>query len=310
MKFSSDLINRRGFLKASASFAALTSVSGCFTLSSEPTWADIDRLQLENDLVTREDYLNYLKDGDTRSLAALKRLDRVVDKVLKEVTSTIVTDPNKPAIWYIYNMGIIVKTVTKTFSIDLVHRRASEFAPILDFALITHNHSDHWQRPFYTAMNNKYRKTVVSNFLDNYGVKNWRENGGFTRAAKTFTFGDVTVKTGLCDHNAYLADFTTFFEIHIGEFTLCHSGDCGNPAKLKFTKKPDLWMVHPYCGMDVVKASTGLIHPKKVLIGHIEELTHSKSQWRWSYGSGMKVKENFEAAGIGAEFSLWGDRVM
>jgi hypothetical protein len=159
-------------------------------------------------------------------------------------------------------------------------------------------------------MNNKYRKTVVSNFLDNYGVKNWRENGGFTRAAKTFTFGDVIVKTGLCDHNAYLADFTTFYEIHIGEFTLCHSGDCGNPAKLKFTKKPDLWMVHPYCGMDVVKASTGRIHPKKVLIGHIEELTHSKSQWRWSYGSGMKVKENLEAAGIGAEFSLWGGRVM
>jgi hypothetical protein len=307
MKFSSNLINRRGFLKAGVSFAAFTSTSNCFTLSPEPSWAAIDRLQLENDLVSREDYLNYLKDGDTRSLAALKRLDRVVDKVFKEVTSTAVTDPNKPAIWYVYNMGIIVKTTTKTFSIDLVHRRASEFAPILDFALITHNHGDHWQSSFYTTMSDK---TVVSNFLDNYGVKNWRENGGFTRAAKTFTFGDVTVKTGLCDHNAYLVDFTTFFEIHIGEFTLCHSGDCGNPAKLKFTKRPDLWMVHPYCGLDVVKASTELIHPKKVLIGHIEELTHPKNQWRWSYGSGMKVKENLEADGIGAKFSLWGDRVM
>jgi hypothetical protein len=157
---------------------------------------------------------------------------------------------------------------------------------------------------------NKAGKTVVSNFLDNFGVKDWIINGGFTRAEKTFTFGDVSVKTRQCDHNKYLVNFTTFYEIHIGDFTLCHTGDCSNHEKLKFSRKPDLWVVHPYCGMDTVKASVEAVHPKKVLVGHIEELAHPKNMWRWSYSDGLKVKSNLESAGFAAVFPLWGDRVM
>lgn len=302
-------MDRRSFVKAGISFAALGAATGCVSFAPDCSTRDLAVLQQENDLVSREDYIKYLKDGDTRSFAALKRLDAAFDKVLREVRSAEAVAPGKPRIWYLYNMGVVVKSATKVFSIDLVHPRAAELAPLLDFALITHNHSDHWTRPFYSAMNSS-GKTVVSNFLDNYGAKNWRMNGGFTRAAKTFIFGDVTVKTGLCDHNAYLADFTTFYEIHMGEFTLCHTGDCSDSSKLKFSRKPDLWVVHPYCGMDPVKASVGTVHPGKVLVGHIEELTHSKKQWRWSYSDGMKVKANLENAGVEAVLPLWGDRVM
>ena len=58
-----------------------------------------------------------------------------------------------PAVWSVYNMGYIVKTRRSLFSIDLVHRRDAEFAPLLDFALITHNHGDHWRKGFYGAVN-------------------------------------------------------------------------------------------------------------------------------------------------------------
>jgi hypothetical protein len=62
--------------------------------------------------------------------------------------------------------------------------------------------------------------------------------------------------------------------------------------------------------MDVVQASKRAVHPKKVLVGHIEELGHPKNMWRWSYKDGLKVKSNLEAAGFAAVFPLWGDRVM
>ena len=270
---------------------------------------DYAKLQKENDLVLREDYIKYLNDGDARSFDALERLDKAFEKVLREVRETEVADSGRPAVWYLYNMGIVVKSADRTFAIDLVHPRAAELVPFLDFALITHNHGDHWTKPFYNAMN-KARKTVVSNFLDNFGVKDWIINGGFTRAEKTFTFGDVSVKTRQCDHNKYLVNFTTFYEIHIGDFTLCHTGDCSDFAKLKLSRTPDLWVVHPYCGMDVVQASERAVHPKKVLVGHIEELSHPKNMWRWSYKDGLKVKSNLEAAGFAAVFPLWGDRVM
>ena len=87
------------------------------------------------------------------------------EKVMREVKATVVTR-DVPAVWSVYNMGYIVKTRESLFSIDLNHRRGTEFAPILDFALVTHNHGDHWRKDFYKAMA-KRGKAVFSNFLDN-----------------------------------------------------------------------------------------------------------------------------------------------
>lgn len=106
------------------------------------------------------------------------------------------------------------------FSIDLHHRRAEDFAPFLDFALITHNHGDHYTERFKEAMDRVQRKPEVNNLFSNYGVKD-RSLGGYTRAKrKVLQYGDVKVVTGLCDHNSHLIDNTTTFEIHIGGFAL------------------------------------------------------------------------------------------
>ena len=298
-------IDRRTFLETGACFAASGALLADCGGKEDGLY---DSLQNEIDLVSHVDYVGYLGDGNVRSLAALKRLDGVFDSVLSQVRSTKVSDPDRPAVWYVYNMGIVVKTVERTFSIDLVHRRAAEFAPFLDFALITHNHDDHWRHGFYDAMNSA-GKTVVSNFLDNYGVRGKKGIGGFTRAAKTFTLGDVAVKTGLTDHNAYLADFTSFFEVHVGKFTIFHSGDCSNSSKLVFTRRPDLWIVHPYCGMDVPKAAAESVKPERVVIAHLQELGHAKDRWRWTYADGMKVKTGLAEAGIDSVMPVWGERI-
>lgn len=304
-------MTRGEFLKATGSiaiFAAAGDVLGSETVIGAK--ADYAALQAEIDEVTPQDFKAYL-DGewDWFGLArktALQRLDDAFDKVLMEVKATGVTD--KPAIWLVYNMGVIVKTKETCFSIDLKHRRAPEIAPLLDFALITHNHGDHFTEGFYKAMNGA-GKTVISNFKDNYGTKDWKKTGGYTRTAKTFRVKDVEIRTSLTDHNGYLVDFTTVFEVHVGKYTIYHSGDCSNVAKLNPTRRPDLWIVHPYCGM---KSESGVekMKPQLTVMAHLNELGHARDRWRWTWTDGLKAKARVEETGGAAIVPIWGERIF
>ena len=180
---------------------------------------------------------------------------------------------------------------------------------MLDFALITHNHSDHYTERFKVAMDREQHKPVVNNFFDNYGVRD-RKLGGYTRAkTKTFVYGDVKVITGLCDHNDYLIDYTTPFEVQIGSFTLYHSGDCSSPAKLHVSRQPDIWVFHPRCGMKAVEGCQEAVHPKTAVIAHLQELGHAKGRYRWTYRDGLDEKAKLEAAGFSARMPLWGERL-
>ena len=315
------MLKRRDFVRDAAMSAALLAAGRAFAQAPGETTGDarLDALQHDIDKLTPEDFKAYYAKGSEtpadevaawrKRFACLDRLETAFEKVYREAQETVVTDANRPAVWYVYNMGFIVKTRESLFSIDLMHRRGEEFAPFLDFALITHNHRDHYTERFKVAMDRKEHKTVVNNFFDNYGATPWKEKGGFTRAAKEFAFKDVKVLTALTDHNDYLVDYTTTFEIHVGDFTIFHSGDCSNWRKLNSRRQPDLWMVHPYCGMDPVVAARETVHPKNTLIAHLHELHHPYGKARWSFCVGQEVKRNLAAAGYDADFPLWGARV-
>ena len=64
--------------------------------------------------------------------------DREFDRVFDQFTSTKVTG-DTPAIWYLYNMGILVKTKSCAFGIDVFHRQDMRLVEHLDFLLVTHN---------------------------------------------------------------------------------------------------------------------------------------------------------------------------
>jgi hypothetical protein len=263
----------------------------------------LDVWQRDTDLVSADIYMKYLRDGDTRALTSLEKLELAFGKVMRGVKETEVKDV--PAVWSLYNMGYIVKTKEAVFSIDLVHRRAVEFAPLLDFALITHNHGDHCQADLYRAMDGA-GKTVISNFLDNYGVENWRADGGFTRAEKVFRIKDVEIRTSLVDHNAYLVDFTTAFEIRVGGWRAYHTGDCGAAGKLGTVwGRPDLWMFFPGCGIDVA-AAVDKVNPRRVVFGHLWELAHQKGRL-----TAPLVRRALKSAAACRDVSvaLWGDRI-
>ena len=323
MKIAVDAgITRRGFVQgavgaAIASALAMRNVAG---QSHETTGvAELDLRQREIDAVLPEQFTAYWSQGldiaperleaIKEELPAIRRLEDAFERVFREAQDTKVTDINHPAVWYVYNMGIVVKTPATMFSIDLHHRRAEEFAPLLDFALITHNHRDHYTERFKVAMDRGQRKPVVNNFFDNYGVKD-RAMGGYTRAkSKTFRYGDVTIVTGLCDHNNYLIDYTTTFEVQIGDFTLFHSGDCCSHDKLGVSRRPDLWVFHPRCGMKPDIACREAVRPKTAVIAHLQEMAHAKGRWRWTYRDGLDEKAKIEAAGFEAVMPLWGARL-
>ncbi len=266
----------------------------------------------ETELVESSTYGEYLRDGDTRGFASLAKLEAAFEKVMREVKETVVTG-DVPAVWSVYNMGYVVKTRESLFAIDLVHRRDEEFAPMLDFSLITHNHGDHGRDGFYRAMNSAH-KTVISNFRDNYGVKNWWKDGGYVRGVKTFKIKDVEIRTSLIDHNDYLIDFTTAFEIKIGDFILYHTGDSGRGTEPKLGTtwgRPDLWLFFPGCGIDTRKA-VEKVQAKRIVFGHLWELGHRR-------GHRGRLDEQLirprlvwarEAGCADVSLAFWGDRII
>ena len=307
-------LGRREFAQGALCAAAAAAAPHLWADGAGRKDDDLDLWQKETDLVKADVYGKYMQDGDVRGLKSLERLEMSFEKVFKEAAETVVGDV--PAVWSVYNMGYIVKTREALFSIDLVHRRAAEFAPRLDFALITHNHSDHWRHGFYRAMDAS-GKTVISNFLDNYGAADWRKggadwkaNGGYIRGVKEFKIKDVEIRTSLVDHNDYLIDFTTAFEIRVGNWILYHTGDCGRGSEGKLGTvwgRPDLWLFFPGCGIDVAKA-LNKVSPKRVVFGHLWELGHSVG--RLTTPMVRRAFEKAKGTGVPAlSAALWGDRI-
>lgn len=320
-------IARRDFVKgaAAAALAGAADFAGAAGLegSSPARRSAVDQSELitkfndATEAVEKETYREYLRTSQTQGYWALDELEKAFDKVLDEARSTVVKPGGVPAVWSVYNMGYIVKTSAAMFSIDLVHRRDAEFAQYLDFALITHNHGDHWRQGFYSKMNNA-GKIVISNFLDNYGAYfdpgAKMARGGFTRAEKIFRFKDVDIRTSLIDHNEYLLDYTTAFEIKVGNFTIYHTGDSGRgtvPKLHTVYKRPDLWLFFPGCGINVASA-VRKIKAKRIVFGHLWEMGHPNGgRGRLDKGGIMRGFAGAEKGGCkDVSVAFWGDRIV
>lgn len=266
----------------------------------------LDLWQRETDAVTAQTYARYMRDGRPCGFASLEKLERAFENAVTEARAAKIGVV--PGVWSIYNMGYLVKTRESLFAIDLVHRRGLELARELDFLLVTHNHGDHCDQRLYRDLNRAHR-TVVSNFLDNYGACDRRQNrvGGYTRAEKVFRFKDVEVRTSLVDHNRYLIDYTTAFEIRVGDWTMYHTGDCGRDGKLRTVwGPPDLWTFFPGCGVNVKKA-VERVRPKKLVFGHLWELGHTTG--RLTTPLIRAAHKKAVSAGRTPHVALWGERI-
>jgi len=291
-----------------ASALSGATLAGCMTTPKAEIvdTRDLDVWQRETDLVTPDIYYRYFRgEQDLAAYASLVKLESGFAKVLSEIDAADVSA--HPAVWMVYNMGVVVKTKESLFAIDLMHRRATELAPKLDFALVTHYHGDHYHAGLYRAMDGA-GKTVISNFLCNYGPQDSSAKGGYTRAEKVFKIKDVEVRTSLTDHNDYLVDFTTAFEIRVGDWRMYHSGDCSNVAKLNpVWGRPDLWVVFPGCGIDIA-AGERKLRPRQMSFGHLWELGHDSG--RLTTPMVRDAREKVLSAGGNVTVPLWGERIV
>ena len=238
----------------------------------------------------------------------LKWYDRAFDKVLREFKETK-ADPDRPAIWYVYNMGIVVKTAECAFSIDLCHRKAPLLAPLLDFALITHNHGDHYTREFASAMT-RAKKPVMSNFL-----LVWDCYSRLEREEKIFK--NVRVTSIAADHNAHLPKAVSCFECRIpkasgGYFTIFHSGDCCRADHLApSSKEVDVFFGHCAIGLDFKTAWQTTMPAKLMVPVHHQELGHLGGPWRCVgfHEEPRSIIKKLRSLGARVAMPVWGDRI-
>ena len=292
-------IGRRQFVAGAVAVGLTGGASGS---SSSGASDDIAVWHKETEQVSPEVYRQYMADGGTRGFASLEKLEAAFEKVMREVKDAKVDDI--PAVWSVYNMGYVIKTRESLFSIDLVHRRDMEFASMLDFALVTHNHGDHYRKNLCKAIADR-KRLVISNFIP---VK------GYTRAKKTFKIKDVEIRTSLIDHNDWLIDFTTAFEIKVGSWTLYHTGDSGRGTEPKLETvwgRPDLWLFFPGCGIDTAKA-VAKVKAKRIVFGHLWELEHKQNhQGRLDEPLLRRALVNAVKGGNRSTLlAFWGERIV
>ena len=314
----SVLIGRRDFLRSvamtgAAAAAARQGVAAAREPVDAAPAADRAMLQREIDAVPVKMFSAYLR-GETwaasgvKTYPAMARLHATLPRVMQEAKTAVVVD--KPAVWLVYNMGVIVKTKRSLFSIDLCHALAHEFASELDFAVITHNHMDHYTRRFYQEMDYRLHKTVITNFADNYGAAFNGRQCGFARGEKEFNLGDVKIRTYESDHNKYLRGFTMPVEIDCGGFTIFHVGDTANVTDLHPFRTPDLWIHHPRCSKRETGPGAAHLRPKLTVVAHLHEMQHPCGASRWTFADGEEAKADSEKVGVPAVVPFWGDRIV
>ena len=272
-------------------------------------------LQSSLDSVTPEEYVRFYQNGIKWSPKKLKKIysehpafywyDAAFDKVLREVRSETVA-PGEVKLWLVYNMGYIVKTPAHCFCIDLHHRRAEELVPYLEFALVTHNHNDHYTYDFLKAMTAADKK-VYSAF--------WPSKGGYSKEPERELrlADDLTVMIYESDHNSQLRRFVTPFEIicKTGNDTcvIFHSGDSCNAKQLHpRSAKVDFHIVHPCVGLDVRESARDTVKPAATLISHLLELHHKK--WRWTFADGYMKADEVRSVGKTAWVPMWGEKIV
>ena len=264
-----------------------------------------DEMQSVVDKTLKAEFDVFDKDPSAASNnPVMKYYDKALHRLLADIPQTSV-QPGTVMIWYLYNMGFVIKTPTVCFGVDIHHRHAIKLESLLDFIVVTHNHIDHYNEHLLRTMSEN-DKMVVSNFFP---------NAGYTKAASyTHEIKGVTIHCGEANHNNILRKFTMPMEIICPtgnkQFVFFTSGDVFHHEFLNACSETvDLYAVHPRCGMEALEAAKKL-NAKMTLIVHLHEMGHEYNLWRWQFSVGRDELEKFAENGFKAYAPVWGEKIL
>lgn len=186
----------------------------------------LEKMQEYADLLSPDDFQKYLVASERAALkmeedySILACYRYAFNHILDEVKNDR-PENGSVSVWMLYNMGIIVKTPSGCFGVDINHRLAKDFAPYLDFLCVTHNHADHTSTELMQAMYSA-GKPVVSNFYTASSIY-------YSKFPASYTIGKFSVRTAITDHDDELRNFISVFRISCGDdsgnFSILHCGD-------------------------------------------------------------------------------------
>jgi L-ascorbate metabolism protein UlaG (beta-lactamase superfamily) len=262
-----------------------------------------------------------------------------LDEALAEIPKTTVL-PGKVKIWYIYDMGLIVKSDTATVAFDLsssqVYSNMKDFTKYIDILITSHYHNDHFDLPVVrealkngvTVIGPNDKVTLIGNqfvrsangesVIDLIKKRNniTSENFiGLTPLVKTTVKGvEITAYPG---NHMYNPDTdpdpnsakmpANWYYVALGGKTFLFTGDSNNfdnPPDFS-SKKVDVFIEHyvdPKTTDDFLKLvpNAGLILPL-----HVYELLHGSGITEY-----MSYKNMLEEYSVTARFMplIWGER--
>lgn len=221
--------------------------------------------------VTFEDYLVSSEEKSVemeKTIPILYYYRDAFDTILKELQNTK-TPKNSVTVWVLYNMGIIVRSPSGCYGIDINHRWAEKLEPYLDFICVTHNHDDHKSEGLMQAMR-KANKPVLSNFF--------KEDEKYcSTTPNTYKIGNFSVRTDITDHNKTLLNFVSVFRVEGDGFSILHCGDSNFVPKqyVNTAGKVNLlvfFSTESVVGNQII--GTNLVMPDYVAMAHFTELRH------------------------------------
>ncbi len=275
----------------------------------------MDKMQGEADQCQNSDFKIYVASTDKvetanyeKGYGILNFYNKAFDRVLRDMQSAKVAEGGV-SVWQLYNMGYVVKTPDgKMFGIDICHRRSPELVPHLDFALITHNHSDHYTKSFIDDMA-KAGKPLYSNYLSN----DFKISG--TKTFNPLKDSDISIVANIVDHGlANPADFVVSYEIDCGaksgNTVIFHIGDCGNYKQLNPSKAVDIFIPHLAVSLDMNRAINEKVKPAMVLMSHVLQMEYPVSgsyRWSYTYGYNVCIKQDPDMKFV--FLPVWGERI-
>jgi len=217
-----------------------------------------------------------------------------------EIRNTVVK--KGVSIWLLYNVGYIVKTKDKCFGVDINARGSTDLADVLDFAIVTHIHSDHYEPNFVKAMTS-LGKTVYAPFSAN----------GTTVVSSTieYNIGDVNVRFTMSHQESDIVVIVPQIDCgpSTGHYTIYDLADA-RPAitDINPTKHINLFIIDIQNGIDVF-AAVDRVKPDASIYAHEMELGHPIGQgWRWKYGyTYNKISPRLHSSSY---VLTWGEKIV